>query len=264
MLIKLHKKSYIFFQQFIDFLTACFVGVWVGLLDRDTLHQIDQQFYDSEKIYRDEEYNQSGLWDWEFKVVQTYFQACKTILLAGAGGGREILSLNALGYEVDAFECNPGFVKFANELLSRKGVNCIVQFAPRDTCPNYEKIYDGLIVGWGAYTLIQGRENRIDFLKQMRSHVKNEAPILISFLYCYKSPKYYSIISAIANFIRRLSFKPRAEVGDFILPENFVHYFSKEQIASELAEAEFRMEFYSTNGYGHAIGIAKEESVANQ
>lgn len=257
MMIKIHKQSYRYFYQLIDLLTACFVGFWLGVLDRNSMYQIDQQFYDSEAIYRDEEYNQSGFWEWEFKAIQTHFKACKTILLAGAGGGREIFALHALGYEVDAFECNPNFVKFANEFLQKHQINCTIQIAARDTCPIYEKIYDGLIVGWTAYSLIQGRQTRIDFLKQMRDRVKSGSPILLSFLYAYKSAKYYKMISTIANLIRAIRWQSKTEIGDFILPENFVHYFSKEQISSELKEAGFRLEFYSELDYGHAVGIAE-------
>lgn len=264
MLIQLHKKSYVALHRLIDGLTACFVGFWLGWLDRDTLEQMDQNFYDSETLYRDDEYNQSGFWNWEIRAIHTYFQDGSTILLSSAGGGREVFALNAYGYEVDAFECNPNFVESANQFLQKNQIPCTVQLTPRNTCLTSEKIYDGLIVGWGGYTLIQGRQNRIAFLQQLRSHVKSGAPILLSFLYCYKGARYYRLIQAIANLIRRVRWKSKAEIGDFILPENFVHYFSQEQITAELEAAGFELVFYSTDEYGHAVGVACEDSQLSQ
>ena len=39
-------------------------------------------------------------------------------MVVGGGGGREVLALRRLGYEVDGFECDPGLVACANELLA--------------------------------------------------------------------------------------------------------------------------------------------------
>ena len=43
---------------------------------------------------------------------------CKRLLVAGAGGGREVLALYKSGYEVDGFECHPELVALANTMLT--------------------------------------------------------------------------------------------------------------------------------------------------
>ena len=68
-------------------------------------------------------------------MIARYFQNAKRLLLVGAGGGREVLALIRLGYEVHGVECNPELVRVANTLLEEQGLPPSVQFAPPDTCP---------------------------------------------------------------------------------------------------------------------------------
>ena len=49
------------------------------------------------------------------------------------------------------------------------------------------------------------------------------------------------------------------QIGDSLEP-NFVHSFSRAEIASELEAAGFEMVFFSTRGYAHAVGIRSPRS----
>ncbi|MDJ0616025.1 MAG: hypothetical protein QNJ63_04605 [Calothrix sp. MO_192.B10] len=255
----LELKFYIYsrklLRKIVLLINACFIGFWLGILRRDSLHSIDQLYYDNTQQYRNEEYNRGGLWHWETKILNKYFQQCNSLLVAGVGGGREVLALRILGYEVDGFECNPQLVDFANKLLEKEGLPANVQLVPRDECPDNHKQYDGIIVGWGAYMLIQGRENRINFLKKLHSQAKDNSPILISFFDNSDSQGYFQVVVKIGNVIRRILRRDFLEFGDDLVP-NYVHHFTKEEIATELKAGGFELEMYSTNEYGHAVGIA--------
>nr|ARD09206.1 DivMT [Prochloron didemni] len=255
--LKAYDFSFKIFKEIIFALNAFFIGFWLGVLKREHYHLVDSIYYNQTEMYRDENYNKRGLWDWEEKVLAQYFQQCHNLLVVAAGGGREVLALCKRGYEVDGFECNANLLKFANNLIKQEEFASHIKLAPRDQCPDSQKEYDGLIVGWGAYMLIQGKERRIEFLRQLRTQAKKNSPVLLSF-FCYSETtggRDFKAIAMIGNAFRRLLGRECLEVGDNLAP-NYVHYFTKDEIASELQAGGFELKIYCTNQYGHAVGIA--------
>jgi 2-polyprenyl-3-methyl-5-hydroxy-6-metoxy-1,4-benzoquinol methylase len=240
---------------FNSILRALFSGIWLGLLSRHALLEIDTAYYSTTKKYSDKSYNKSGLQCWEKAIIRRYFQNCKRLLLVGAGGGREILALGRLGYEVRGFECNRELVQVANKLLEEEGLCSRVEFAPADTCHDSQAFFDGLIIGWGAYMLIQGRAKRVVLLKSMRAQVRSGAPIFLSFFFRSPNAKRFFVTLTIGNTLRRIMGREKIELGDALEPE-CVHYFTQEEIAAELQQGGFLIDFYSEQPYGHAVGIA--------
>lgn len=236
-------------------LRALFSGIWLGVLRREALLEINSAYYSRSKKYKDPGYNKSGFLGWERTMIARYFQNCKRFLVVGAGGGREVMALRRLGYEVDGFECNCELIPVANALLEEEGLNPSVRFAAPDTFAIGEVIYDGLIVGWGAYMLIQGRHNRIALVRKMRSTIGTGAPLFVSFFVRSADARWFFVTKAIGNGFRRLLGRENIELGDALEPE-YVHYFTKDEIAAELREGGFVLEYYSDHPYGHAVGIA--------
>jgi hypothetical protein len=234
---------------------AVFVGTWLGLLDRHALHAADELYYRRARRYHDESYNLSGLYAWEAAALDRHFQSCRSLLLTSAGGGREVVGLERRGLEVFAFECHPELVQLANEVLSREGLNARIALAPRDECPTGMPMCDGVIVGWGGYMLMQQRTRRIRFLQQLRAHVPAGGPLLVSFFARHRDTRYLRLTATIANGLRMVRGRERAEVGDDLAP-NFVHHFSEDEIASELEAGGFRIVEFSRAGHPHAIARA--------
>lgn len=235
---------------------AVFVGLWIGVLNRSQLHRIDEVYYNSDRNYQKEEYNRQGLWPWEQEMIDQFFPAEGHLLLGGAGGGREVLALAKQGFRVEGFECHTDLVQFANHLLTSEGLSAQVSWVARDKHPQGTTLYDGVIVGWGAYMLIQGSHRRIAFLKGLRERVALGAPLLVSFFARSGSERRYSLIAGIGNAFRKVLRRELLEVGDDLAP-NYVHFFVKDQINQEFQEAGFRMVYYGTRGYGHAAGKAE-------
>jgi hypothetical protein len=254
--VRLYYRSATGLSRLFLLMQSCFAGFWLGILRRDTFHAIDQLFYDQSAKYSQDAYNRQGLWKWEQEIISRYFAGCRRLLVGGAGGGREVLALSKLGYEVDGFECHPGLAQFANDLLQREGFGARVHRAERDQCPQLGEEYDGLVVGWGAYMLIAGRQRRIAFLKAMRAQAREGAPILVSFYDRAGSESRFKLIAAIGNVLRWLLRREPLDVGDDLAP-NYVHYFTREQIAAELHEVGFDPVFYDTREYGHAVGTVR-------
>ena len=103
--------------------------------------------------------------------------------------------------------------------------------------------------------LIKGRDRRIAFLKQLHAQTREQAPILLSFFSRSGKERLFKVITTIGHMVGFLLRRDKVEPGDALRP-NYVHYFTEEEVASELHEGGFTLAFYSTKDYGHAVGIA--------
>jgi hypothetical protein len=235
-------------------------GIWLGLMHRDLLRQVSEVQYEDARKYRTKEYdyqnsdyNRRGLWRWEQEAISRHFGSCRRLMVVGAGGGREVLALRRLGYEVDGFECDPGLVARANELLAAEGLVGTMRPCAPDECPLAEGPYDGIVVGWGAYLHIPGKQRRMKFLRGLRRLMSDGSPILVSFLCRSSHARRVRVIARAANLIRWLLHRELVELGDALDP-HFFHFFTREEIVAELEAAGFQLVDYSEVGYGHAVG----------
>jgi hypothetical protein len=242
---------------------AIFTGSWLGILSRSQLEYVDERSYAGESkwhngiSYLSTAHNRQGMFDWESRALERYFPADGRLALLGAGAGREVLALRQRGYEVDAWECQPEFVSFANELLRSDGFEPAVSVVPRDVVPASTPRFDGVIVGWGTYTLVPGRHRRVALLKSLRAKVEPGAPILLSFYVQGPGEATFRITTFVGNVWRRLLRREPVELGDYLDP-NFVHMFTEAQVAVELTEGGFELQSFAAKPYGHAIGRAVE------
>lgn len=237
-------------------LTAIYQGIWLGVLNRSALQEIASTYYAHKEAYQSDSYNMRGLWDWEANAIDQYFVGCQSVLLGAAGGGREIVGLARRGLKVAAFECQPSLVAYSQQLLQSQAIQAQVMLAQPDQVPESSAIYDGLILGWGAYIHITGRDNRIQFLTQFRQHVKTGGPLLLSFWVRPRDGKQMRWTFKVARFLRRIrGSKEPIEMGD-TLNGTFDHYSTEDEIRAELAAAGFELVFFADSPYGHAVGRA--------
>ncbi|MBA3474635.1 MAG: class I SAM-dependent methyltransferase [Rubrobacter sp.] len=261
-LIGIYFSTRSWFQKAGAAAQACFVGLWLGVLSPDRLYATVEEYYtrsgrrlQGHHDYHSKEYNRGGLFDWEKHTLTGYFGDCKDLLVLGAGGGREILALLRLGYQVDGFESHPALVVAANELLREEGFDPAVHLIAPDESPSAGTTYDGIVVGWGMYMSIQTRRRRIAFLQQLRTKTRARGPILLSFFPRDGADRRYHVSASVANMIRRMLRREPTEVGDSLEPF-YVHHFTQDELTSELAEGGFDTVYYDTWDYGHAVGTA--------
>lgn len=240
-------------------LQAVYDGAWLGLLRREDLHAVDERYYDRTASYHGDAHNLRGLFDWE-KTALEAFDGCRRVAVLGAGGGREVLALSRLGFDVTGYECNAALVRAAAELLPRQGCAAPVLHLPRDEAPADAEPFDGIILGWSAYTLIAGRAHRIDLLRRLRPLVRPGGPILLSFWTRGGDTPRFRVSAAVANAVRAVTRGERIERGDALAP-NFVHLFVAAEVSAELREAGWTPRRFTPHGSGGrdsgwAIGTA--------
>lgn len=261
-LVRFYAASLRFLLRGFTLARACFNGLWLGLLSHRALQRIDAYYYAGgfgagvrEYDYLSESYNLRGLWPWESEALDRFFPDRRHILLVSAGAGRELIALVRAGFQVDAFECHDGLRAAGNALLERHSLAARIRSVPRDHGPAGTADYDGAIVGWGAYMLIPGRQQRIRFLAELRQRIRDDAPILLSFFSREGDRRGFFIVALLANLCRLPFFRPRIEIGDNLIP-NFAHFFVRAEIEAELDAAGFRLAHYTSRGYPHAVGVA--------
>lgn len=252
-LAKISVKSYLLVRKVyinVDFLISSF---WLGFLNPKSIDTADEYYYSIvSKKYQKDEYNASGLFDWEKEIIEEFFHNKKEVLLIAAGGGRETLALLKMGFKVDAFECNLELGKYGNDFLKRQGYNSKIEFLNKNEIPSTGKRYDGIIIGWGAYTHMMGSRNRINFLNGLKSLLRENGVIFISFYTRNEKSRRLNYTYKIANFLRTIRFAEKVELGDDI-DYNFVHNFSKNEIIDEITKAGLKDVYYSEKQYGSLV-----------
>lgn len=231
-------------------------GVWLGLLDRNSLHLVSALQYSRWLKYQNDDYNLSGLTSWEEAVWNSSFHHCQKVVVGSAGGGREAFALADKGAEVDAFECSKKLVLSFENLLARGKTKIRIFQSAYDEVPDLLDLYDGAIIGWGGYMHIPNREQRILFLRQFRAHLNPGSPILVSFFTRSPYSRQHKLIANLATTIQKLLFKKKSiEEGD-TLSGTFDHYFTESEIEAEFRAGGFKLKSFSSESYGHAVGFA--------
>jgi hypothetical protein len=229
------------------YVDATAAGVALGVMDRRHLHALDRLYYDRAASYHGEAHNLRGLFPWEEAAVEGWFGGCRSLVVVGAGGGREVLALSRRGFEVDGYECNARLVEVAGALLPAQGCTARVLPLERDAVPPPERRYDGLMAGWSAYMLIPGRAARIRFLRGMAALAEPGAPLLLSFFTRSADAPRFKRIAAVAGPLRRLRRAEPVDEGDDLTP-NYVHRFTEAEVRREMDAGGFDLVRYQPEG----------------
>jgi hypothetical protein len=126
-------------------------------------------------------------------------------------------------------------------------------WAEAGTVGRLEGIFDAAIMGWSGYMYIPRRAQRVKLLQDFRGILRPGGPILISFETREYVERRMVAAARGANWIRRVRGAEPVAVGDR-LDNGFKHWFNRGDVVGEMAEAGLRLEEYSTEGYGWAVG----------
>jgi hypothetical protein len=226
----------------------------LGLLDPDELDRLTVARFEGSN-YADPAYNSdSGLWLWEREAIRRFFPTGGRILVGAAGAGREMVALHRAGYSVEGFECAHTLVDSGQEVLRRAGCPGPLIWAPAGMVPSLSGPFNGAIMGWSGYMYIPLRRQRVKLLQDFRAALGQGGPLLLSFQtreFCERRMEWSA---RGANWIRKIRGAESVAPGDY-LENGFKHWFNRDDIAGEMAEAGLRLEWYGSDGYGWAVGV---------
>lgn len=238
-------------------------GALLGVMDREDLAEIDRRYYTTAREtvggeqpkYTDEKHIRSGLSGWERAVITETFPPGARVLVTAAGAGREILGLLEAGFDPVGYEPHEDLVTAGRAVLAAEGLPFDrLRLSARDRFPDHSEPCDAVIIGWGSFSLVPGRDRRNELLRAARAPLKSGSPMLVSFG-LRGNTRYFPVAYHTASMLRRLRCAEPAELGDALAP-NFVHFFTLEEVNAELAAAGFSCERSSAAPYPHAVARA--------
>ncbi|TCO06840.1 hypothetical protein [Natronoflexus pectinivorans] len=248
---KIYKKNWVP-KRIFRFPYSLLVGMCLGLFKRDDLAKIDRILYDERKEYFNDEHNKH-LHKWEKQFVKRYFSKVKTIYITAVGGGRELYGFHKLGFKVAGCEYNSLFRKNGNEFFKRENLPLAIEPVERDDFPELNKTYDAVIIGWGSYIHVKGRDVRVNMLRKASKVLEKDGIIVVS----YWPAKWMRLnskrLEKVGNFFARIRGNETVERGDCLDPE-FVKFYHSDEIKEELNDAGFDLFEYQEDEFGVAIG----------
>lgn len=258
---QIYVKFYPLSERLPSRIRSVWSAVWLGFMNNSALDYVTMSSYKGESGFDAPDHNIGGLWSWEEAAVEEFFKGCNNILVAACGGGREMIALAKRGITVTGFDCGEDLTRACRMHLESLGLEGHVIDALPNAVPSNLGEFDGIIIGRGSYHHVVGSPTRIEYLRQLRCHVQDSAPLLL-FDFLQQKEKSGRVYYFIADLIRRIRFgRERVESGD-ILGSCFFHKFNSKEIESELVSAGFRLKEYRRSPFseesslGHAIGIA--------
>src|SRR5580700_5761395 len=144
----LYLWSHRFFRVVHGGAQVLFEGFWMGLLPESVYDAISEKSYGEGKQYTNPSYLDQGLHFWEDLAVRTYFPPGSRVLVAAAGGGRELIALVRSGFQAAGFECSHAMVAAGNRALAERNMATTLDWAPPCIAPSLGGVFDALIVGW--------------------------------------------------------------------------------------------------------------------
>ena len=211
-----------------------------------------------------------GLYDWERRLITTppFPRPPARILLGGAGGGREVVPLRNLGYEVCAFEPSRELVAAGRAAIGADSGATLIEGDYEDLVravhgastrlSELAKMhYDAVILGWGSLSYVFPQDARSELLGAIKI-LAPSAPVMLSFI-PRNVPEERGRTAALRRVLRRvLRRRDResrsVESGEMFAPWiGFAYALSAEEIQRIAAQTGYRPTLLETIPYGHAL-----------
>jgi hypothetical protein len=216
-----------------------FEGFWLGFLPDSVTDLVSEWSYGEGNEYTGAAWLDSGLQFWEEIAVDRFFTPGCSVLVAAAGGGRELIALARRGYKSAGFDCCRSMVSAGQRALSARGIDSRIEWAPPCRIPQGLATWDAAIIGWNGYTYISPRSRRIEFMKSLRPHLRPGAPVLVSGAIRPGKSGQLVWTPRIANAVRRLTFRRPVFGTGSCFPGRPRHQFARRELEGELSEAGF-------------------------
>jgi ubiquinone/menaquinone biosynthesis C-methylase UbiE len=219
-------------------------GALPALLPPDALSALIRTYYNRsysglDREFRADEYKWA-LDDWEEAVTARHMSVKGTVVVLGAGLGRESIALAQGGHRVLGLDNNHNGLHIAARQASL--LNLPVTFAQADfqLLPIGEQKTDYVFLSSVMYSAIPGKPQRQECVRRFRSTLQRDGKIVLNFLLSHEwQTKTHRMIDGINRWLLKLPGSNQAyQLGDFCSHGHFMHAFLDEaEIRSELTEA---------------------------
>jgi hypothetical protein len=169
------------------------------------------------------------------------------VILLHRKRGYDILGID-ISPRANGFDRARSLVDAGQVILRNAGCPGRLIWAPPGTVPAMEGRFNAAITGWSGYMYIPRRAQRLKPLRDFRGLLVEGGPLLLSFQTRELCERRMDWSTRAANWIRKIRGVEPVVVGDR-LDSGFKHWFNREDISGEMAEAGLRMKWYGVDGY---------------
>ena len=216
-----------------------------GVLDQATLRRSIEG--DWANFFAEEHEVRVGLWPWEREFYGRFLEPGSSVLVVGAGSGRDVLALLEAGHRVEGVELSRRSADRARRILADSGLHATIHTAAIEDWTSSVR-YDAIVFSWYTYSLIPIAKRRVEILAKLRERLLPGGRILISYLPHREEPS--RGIPIVAWLMRLTRSDWRLEPGDVLIyvPRHirFQHTFRPEEIESEVLAAGLRVVWHET------------------
>ncbi len=207
-----------------------------------------------------------GLFAWEREALaHPAFPRGGRLLLGGAGGGRELVALAAMGYTVDAFE-PAGALLAALAAQNAGGTTLLgsyadlVRAAAEGSGPLASLVgrdYKGVVLGWASFTHLTTRGEAEATLRAVHS-LAPRATVLVSYLGPDDDGRANGRVEALRPWVReglaRLTGRAEPAAGEGFAPgAGFYRRFTPGEFDALARGAGFDVATHAAEPYPHAL-----------
>ncbi len=225
------------------------------LVSKNDWRRFTMQAYGRMPIFSEDNHNRQ-LFDWEAKAIDTQFPiAPANVLVAAAGGGREMLALIERGFKVAGFDPHPDFIQSAKKRLSPENV-CALEVAGYEELLNgIESIdaaapYDAILLGWGSLAHVGEDETRRRLFQRLHE-LCPKGPLLLSWL---SPPQLDRTRRKTRRRLQRNKILPERIRDHYDTHLGFIHLFDEGEIRQLAQENGYRIVLYDESlGQCHAL-----------
>ncbi len=197
-----------------------------------------------------------GLFDWErCAFTEPPFPRAGRVLLGAAGGGREMLALCKMGFDVVAFEpselCEGArqvAASFPNSVAVQASYEDLIETAERRTGPLAAHVlgvsFDAVVLGWTSFSNFAASD-RADLFRATRA-IAPKAPLFASF---FPGSAEDGRLDGVRPFLRRIyawlgAPATRGSGDAFFARAGFIHFVSKSEVEALARAAGYRVLYY--------------------
>jgi 2-polyprenyl-3-methyl-5-hydroxy-6-metoxy-1,4-benzoquinol methylase len=219
-------------------------GILPVLLPPKELAGLIRNHYDDS--YRDvaarhpETYYKWTLESWEEDVIVGHKMTSGTILVLGAGVGRESIALAQRGFLVVGLDINRESLCVASQQAMARSMRILFAQADFLAIPIGPARVDYVFMSGIMYNSIPGRQQRQAWLRNLRTYMNEHGLIVLNFLLAREiNTKTHRLIHGLNRWLMTLPGGNQSyQLGDTCSQSHFLHAFvDEEEIRSELLEA---------------------------
>ena len=232
-------------------------GVLPVLLPPDELTALIQTYYRRsyeglERDFHADRYKWT-LENWEETVATKHLSSSGTVVVLGAGLGRESIALAERGHRVIGLDNDYDGLHIATARASATHLPVAFIQADFRLLPIVNGQADCLLLSSVMYSAIPGRRQRQECIRRFRRVLRQDGKIVLNFLIAHEWQTTSHRLIATVNrwFLKLPGSNQDYQLGDFCSHSHFMHAFLDEtELRSELAEAgALILELNWTSGY---------------